>query len=358
MTHEVFPPLAGVTKIGVFRPNALGDFMFALPALHALRSAYPHADIVYLGRTWHAEFLTVRSGPVDRVVVVPPMPGMGQSAEAARDTDAAHFVFAMVEEGFDLVLQMYGGGRFANPLVKSFGARLTVGMQASDASPLDRSLAYGPWQNRRAQLLEVAALAGAARFHLGRELVATDADVAEAADALPGLEQARWVVIHPGASDARRRWSPARFAVVADVLAAEGLKIAVHGTADEAPLVRAVIGAMKAPAVDLSGVLSLSGLCGLLSRTALLVSNDTGPLHMALALGTPSVGIYWFGNLLESGPLRQQGHRAAVSSRIHCPVCGAENIRQRCPHNDSFVDDVSVEEVVEAALALLTAASD
>src|SRR5258708_31084265 len=67
----------GVRKIAVLRANALGDFILTLPALEALRAAYPHAEIVLLAKKWHAAFLANRPGPVDRVVVVPPYGGVG-----------------------------------------------------------------------------------------------------------------------------------------------------------------------------------------------------------------------------------------------------------------------------------------
>lgn len=131
-----------------------------------------------------------------------------------------------------------------------------------------------------------------------------------------------------------------------------GALIAVNGTAQEAAIVHEVIERMRYPAIDLGGQLTLPGLCGARERAALLVSNDTGPLHLALAIGTPCVGIHWLTNLIESGPLRQHGHSAALSTRIHCPVCGAENLKARCPHDASFVDDVPVEEVTDLAIAL------
>lgn len=67
--HKKVP---GVRRIAVLRANVLGDFIFALPALEALRAAYPQAEIVLLAKKWHATFLQGRPGPVDRVVAVPP----------------------------------------------------------------------------------------------------------------------------------------------------------------------------------------------------------------------------------------------------------------------------------------------
>lgn len=354
MNGWVLPLLPQVRKIALLRPSAVGDFVFALPALHALRHTFPYAEMVYVGRPWHAEFLAGRPGPIDRVVVLPPCPGVGTPADVEADPEPVRdFVRAMAEEAFDLALQIYGGGRYANPLIQEFGARVTIGLRAAGVPTLDRWVSFHPLQNRRLQLLEVAALAGAHTLPLERELEVTEKDRQEAARVLPPDPARPLVVIQPGASDPRRRWAPGRFAAVADRLAQAGAGIAVHGTAVESPLVRAVIEAMTAAAVDLSGRLSLSGLCGLLERAALLVANDTGPLHLALAIGTPSVGIYWLTNLVESGPLRQGRHWPALAVRIHCPVCGAENLTTRCPHDESFVDEVSVEEVADLALAAL-----
>ncbi|MES3023059.1 MAG: glycosyltransferase family 9 protein [Pseudomonadota bacterium] len=348
-------PLPGIKKIALLRPNAVGDFVFALPALHALRASYPGAEIVYIGRQWHADFLAGRPGPVDRVVVIPAVPGVGVPPDVEVDRDEVQaFVEAMVAERFDLAIQAFGGGQFSNPLIMGFRARCTVGLQASGAADLDRAVPYGRLCNSRLQLLEVAAGAGAQAWPFNwPELAVTDADRAAASRVLPAALRKPLVLLQPGASDARRRWPAARFAELADALADEGALIAINGAGDEAQLAGAIAAAMRAPSIDLAGKLALGGLCGVLERSALLVSNDTGPLHLALAIGTPGVGIYWLTNLIESGPLRQQGHRAAVSVRMHCPVCGAENLITRCAHDVSFVDDVSTEQVRACALALL-----
>ncbi|RSZ58399.1 glycosyltransferase family 9 protein [Massilia atriviolacea] len=347
-------PLADVRRIAVLRPNALGDFVFCLPALHALKQCYPAAQLTYIGLPWHAAFLAGRPGPVDEVALMPPYPGIGaggRDGDAARAADA--FVDRLRARRIDLAVQLFGGGRHANPFVRRLGARLAVGMCAADAEPLDRNVRHEGLVNRRLQLLEVAALAGAAAWPMRRELHVTADDLAQAARVLqPGSERPL-VLLQPGATDPRRRWPVARFAALGDLLAAEGALVAVNGSAQEAPLVRELIGAMRHPAIDLSGKTSLGALCGILARSALVVSNDTGPLHLALAIGTPAVGIYWLTNLVESGPLRQEGHRAAVALRVHCRVCGEENIKTRCAHDASFVDGVTQEEVNALALGLL-----
>jgi ADP-heptose:LPS heptosyltransferase len=260
----------------------------------------------------------------------------------------------MRAERFDIAAQMFGGGRYSNPLLTTFDARLTIGTRSDDAPPLERWVRYTVPNNRRLALLEVAALAGARSPPPGPELVVTAADRQEAASVVAACGGRALAVLQPGSSDPRRCWPTSAFAAVGDALVRAGAVVVVNGSAAEAPLVRSVIGQMRAPAVDLSGRLSLGGLCGLLDGAALLVSNDTGPLHLALAIGTPSVGIFWFTNLVDGTPLRQHLLRVALSLRLHCPVCGAENVRYRCPHDPSFVSDVPIGEVTEMALSLLS----
>src|SRR5437588_9553500 len=99
----------GVRKIAVLRANAIGDFIFTLPALEALRAAYPQSEIVLLAKKWHATFLQGRPGPVDRVVTVPPYPSVSEepgtpgtrhSLECTAELE--QFFEAMAQESFDL----------------------------------------------------------------------------------------------------------------------------------------------------------------------------------------------------------------------------------------------------------------
>jgi ADP-heptose:LPS heptosyltransferase len=353
------PParLEDVRKIAVLRPNAVGDFVFALPALHALKHSYPEAEIVLLGKAWHAGFLHGRPGPVDRVAVMPPVAGVGAPVDADCDGEEIdRFVDAMRAERFDIALQMFGAGHYSNPFLARMKARLSAGASADGAPALERWVPYCEPNNRRLALLEVAALAGAWLPLLPPalpELAVTDADRHEAAMALPPVAGERLAVLQPGSTDPRRCWPPERFAALGDRLVRAGMRVAVNGSAGEAALVESVVGGMREPAISLAGSLGLGGLCGLLERAALVVSNDTGPLHLALALGVPSVGIFWLTNLLEGMPLRQSGLRAALSLQTRCRVCGQDNIAARCPHDDSFVAEVSVDQVERLARSLL-----
>ena len=351
--RKEYPVEPGIRKILILRPNAVGDFVFALPALHALRHTYPEAYIVFIGKAWHADFLHERPGPVDEVIVMPAVPGVGAPPDAELDPEPGrHFVQRMRAETFDLAIQMYGGGGYSNPFINQLGARLTIGLKTSQAEPLDRWLPYGDFVNRRLEFLQVAALVGAAPPLLARELETIERDRLEASELLPPSPGERIVILHPGASDARRHWPAERFAQVGDALASRGATIVISATESERHLARTIMQHMRYSALDFTARMSLSGLCGLLERAVMIVSNDTGPLHLAFALNTPAVGIYWLTNLIEASPLRPHLLRSVMSVRVHCPVCGHDNRISRCPHDVCFVDDIPTEAVTAMALEL------
>lgn len=341
-----------VEKIAVLRANSLGDFIFALPALSALRWAYPGSEIVLLGAPWHAEFWDRRPGPVDRVQVVPALPGLRQPLDDDPGPEREEFFERARAERFDLAIQLHGGGANANPFVSALGARVTAGLRAEDAPPLDRWVRYVHYQPEVFRYLEVVSLVGARAVDWRPFLKPTRRDQTEALS-MAGAAEKR-VALHPGATDSRRRWPVERFAAVGDALAQAGAEVVVTGSAGEKALTRSVVEHMKADAVDLAGRLTLGGLAALYAECGVVVANDTGPLHLAAAVGAPTVGIFWVGNLINGAAMERTRHRALPSWTVNCPVCGQDATRTpRCPHDPPFVTDVPVEEAVQASLELL-----
>jgi ADP-heptose:LPS heptosyltransferase len=346
----------GVERIAVLRSNGIGDFVMVVPALEALRAAYPDAAITYLGTHWHPDLLDGRPGPWDRCTVVPLYPGVRGEDEATRDSsEVGDFFAAQQRERYDLALQLHGGGGNSNPFVRALGARVTAGSCDVDAAPLDRWIRYSYYQHEVHRFLEVVALVGAAPVSVEPALAVTDDD-RRAADAVLGTPIGPLVVVHPGASDARRRWLPESFAAVADSLADAGAEIVLvgHGPDDVAGAAR-IAAAMRATPLDLVDRLTLSAMTGVLSRARLVVGNDSGPRHLAAAVGTATVGVYWCGNMINAGPLTRARHRVGVSFRTACPACGADQGVARCPHDPSFVADVTVDEVLGFAQELYEA---
>jgi ADP-heptose:LPS heptosyltransferase len=345
----------GVRKIAVLRANALGDFMFTLPALDALHRTYPTAELVLLALSWHQTFLEHRPGPVNRVIVTPNYQGVSvQPGSEENPAEQDTFFIAMKDERFDLAVQVHGGGRYSNPFVRRLNARMTIGSKTPDAAPLDRCIPYLRFHPEVLRMLEVVSLAGAKMLNdVEPHIIVTKADLAESYRIVPQTTKPL-VILHPGATDPERVWPAERFATVGDAIAATGAQIIITGTESERNLVHEVAAGMRSDAWELAGRLSINGLTGLLARSQVVVSNDTGPLHLATAVGTATVGIYWCFNFVTIGPMTQARHRPAISWRLACPICGIDRARTSCEHHPSFVADIETEEVISSTLDLLT----
>ena len=137
---EPVTPLPGdVRRIVVLRGGGVGDFVFAMPALTALRAKFPGAKIDVIGEAWLGPFLHGRSGPVDGVVGIPPSIRRGlQSGVYDPESDLSAFVDEVSREPIDIAVQIHGGGRHSNPFVRRLHARLAVGLRTDDAVELDR----------------------------------------------------------------------------------------------------------------------------------------------------------------------------------------------------------------------------
>ena len=338
-----------VSRIAVLRGGGLGDLLFALPAIAALRAAYPDASVTVLGTPIHQDLAGSTSGPGYDVRILPYAEGVRPGPEDPAALEA--FFAEMQGEGFDLALQLHGGGRYSNPFLLRLGARHTVGTRTPDAARLERNLPYAYYQHEPLRALEVAGLAGAPPVGLEARLGPLERYAAPVEPLLGGGSAV--VVIHPGATDPRRRWPARNFGEVAAACAADGGRVLVVGTRDEQELAAAVVEAASSPrVVSLAGELELGALAALLAAASVLVGNDSGPRHLAQALGTPTVGLYWAGNLINAGPLGRSRHRVHLSWLTHCPECGADVTQigwtaPRCPHESTLLAGISAGDVYQ-----------
>lgn len=162
------------------------------------------------------------------------------------------------------------------------------------------------------------------------------------------------IVVHPGANWAHKRWSPERFAQAADHLAQRpGRLIALTGAPEDQPLIDKIRSLMSARALILAGRTTVPQMAACLSRAALLVSNDTGVMHLAAAVGCPVVALYGPTSPAMVGPLGDPSRTRVIHHAASCP-----NIPCYRPEHPGHpgMDAISVEEVVDASERLLDAA--
>jgi ADP-heptose:LPS heptosyltransferase len=351
----VLEPFEDVRKIAVLRGGGLGDVLFSVPALESLAAAYPEATLTLLGTEAHAALFRGRPGPVHRVEPLPFAHGVRPGPEDPQAV--ALFQQRMRAEQFDLAVQLHGGGRYSNPFLLELSARHTVGTRTEDAAPLERSIPYLYYQHEVLRALEVVGLAGAAPAALQPELE----PLADEEALLTGLlddGRPSLVTIHPGATDQRRRWPASYFGEVAASAADDGCQVLVVGDPSDVALADEVVGRGReragsdngASISSVAGQLRLDELSAVLRASDVMLGNDSGPRHLAQAVGTPTVGIYWVGNLIMAGPMGRTLHRVHMSWMTRCPVCAADVTQvgwtaERCPHEFSLTQEIRAEDV-------------
>ena len=346
-------PLTDVRRIAVLRANGLGDYIVGEPALAALRAAYPDAEITLLGAAHTVALLEDRPSPVDRVLVVPPVAGVrvGSAVPDATEDEIEAWAAERRAEGYDLAVQLHGGGGNSNRLLLRLGATTTVGAATPDAPKPDRWVPYTSFQHDTVRWLEVVGAVGAPPVRLEPELTVTEADRAASIEAVPETDEPL-VVVHPGATDPRRCYPEDRLGRIARALADRGARVVVVGGAPEAAKVAEVARGFGGPVETVVGDLSLPGLVGLLDRADLLLANDSGPRHIAGAVGTATVAVFTYANLADVAPLTRARHRVLVSWHGGCRVCGRRVLDGWCDHGVSATHDVPEAAVREAAIEL------
>jgi ADP-heptose:LPS heptosyltransferase len=335
-------------NIAVFRTLQLGDLLCLVPALRTLRHAAPNAKITLIGLPWAETFATRFNKYIDDFLMFPGFPGLPES-EPKINLIPEFFATAQQRQ-FDFAFQLHGSGSLSNPITMALGAARTAGFYRPDAYCPDHEY-FIPWSHTEheiTQYLRLLEFLGAPTNNKSLEFPLQDIDyqaLRKGAQFRP--QPGSYVCIHPGARLQSRRWLPKRFAYVADGLANQGLQVVLTGSAEERPIVDAVLHEMRAPAIDMCGRTELGSLAALIAGARMLVSNDTGISHIAAAVATPSVIVCSGSDPQRWAPLDRKRHRVLYAA-VPCRPC-AHTI---CPIGHPCAENVSAEKVLNEALRL------
>jgi len=346
---------ANVERIAIFRALQLGDMLCCVPALRALRRAYPQAHIALIGLPWAQSFVERYAHLMDELIVFPGAVGFPEQEET--DAHLPSFYDAMRARRFDLAVQLHGSGGVANDIVEALHARTNAGFLKPDEAP--RAGVFIPWPDDLQEVARYNALMQALGIDARDtqlEIPLTQEDKREC-DALIeryDLDTGRLVLVHAGAQLPSRRWPAERFAQVAAALASDGWQVALTGSTGEAAITAGIAASIAAirgvDAVDLAGKTSLGALAALVGRARLTVCNDTGLSHVAAAMRTRSVVIASGSDTRRWAPLDHERHRVLADY----PPCRPCAFRE-CPYGHPCALNVSVAQVLDVARTQLPA---
>jgi heptosyltransferase II len=330
-------------KILIRAPNWVGDAVLAIPALKALRSHFPDAEITLLVRPWVAGLFT--SAPfIDKVWA---------EAKPATLSDWTRITKNIRSFRYDLALLLPNS--FESALMM-FLARVPrrIGY-ATDGRTWMLTNSIAPAPGFRHQVHYYLDLAKVLEADAEPPSITIEATPEERANARKLLEaegvprNAPFMVLNPGAAyGSAKRWDENRFAAVADTLVGEmHLAVALIGSENERPIAEKICGRMSNPSAVVTGKTSLETLIGVIAESSLMVTNDSGPMHIAAALGVPTVAI--FGSTDERVTAPFGGRTRVVKNPVECSPC----LLRECPIDHRCMKGVSVEDVCRAARDVL-----
>ena len=330
-----------MTSFLIVRLGSLGDVIHAIPAAAALRAAFAGARIDWLVDPRYVELLNLVEG-IDRRI---PVDTRGSNAALAGTLRECRRI------GYDATFDFQGLVKSA-ALARFAGARKTFGFtRAHLREPAARFLytdTVDPGDVRHVihkNLRLVQAIgADVSRVSFPITLPRTAAvDVTSRAG--------EYALINPGAAWPNKRWPAARFGALAARLFEEhGIASIVLWGPGEESLGKEVVAA-AAGSATLSPPTSIVDLFGLARGSRLMVSGDTGPLHIAAAVGTPVVALFGPTDPARNGPWDPRDE--VVSRMAHC-IC---HYRRTCRRSAQCIEDISVEEVTAAARRRLVTVS-
>jgi heptosyltransferase-2 len=315
------PRGGGVVVVRV--PNWIGDAVLALPAVAALADHFSDRDVIVLARGSVAPLFVGLPGIAEIVRVSGD--GAGRLVSARKAMLGARPELGVVfPHSFGTAVELAVGG--ARELWGYGGLLRRIVLDV--ALPLR-------WLRRRHRWEAYALLAAAVtgrpvreRYPLARapgDVAAADALFAEAG--LQPRDGVPLVGLVPGAHAPSRRWPSARFVELASRLGRDGARVVVFGSAAESELAARVATAASPTATDWSGRTPLPVLAECFRRLDFLVTNDTGPMHLAAAVGTPLLDLCGAANEVVTGP-RGPGSEVVVRP-IHCRPC----VKNTCAYN-------------------------
>jgi heptosyltransferase-1 len=323
------PPLTELSprRIAIIKPSALGDIVHSLPVLTAIRERFSTAHITWVVNRAYASLL---NGHPHLDAVLPYERGSRRDVSAAV-VSVLRLGRRLHAERFDLVLDLQCLFR-TGLMAAATGAVRRVGLSTAreGAAHFYTDIVPDEWSAHAVdRYWRVAAALGAGdgpkQFHVPLDPAA----VAWTAEQLAGFPRP-WLVVGVGARWLTKRWPPEHFAALVNATQQQFGGTAIFiGTPDEAELSRATIAACGYAGerlVDLSGHTTLPQLAAVLAAADVVLANDTGPLHLAAALGRPVVAPYTCTDARRHGPYTSMA--GAVSTTV---ACRASYVRQ-CNH--------------------------
>ncbi|MHB8121799.1 MAG: glycosyltransferase family 9 protein [Desulfuromonadaceae bacterium] len=329
-------PFQSPGHVLLIRPGGIGDAVLLASLINAIKNKYPHICITILAEQRNAAVFSFIAG-VDKVFRYDSPNELIQTLlgkyDVVIDTEQWHHLSALVAR---LVRALIKIGFDTNERRRMFTHAIEYDHDAYEADnfiSLLKPLGIDCPRDVEAPTLSVPLQAACRADELLKELCAEI-----------------FIVIFPGASIPEKRWGADNFRQVAKMLSIFGIKIVVVGGKEDRRQGEVIVGGGLG--VNLVGLTSLPETAAVIQKSSLLLSGDSGVLHIAVGLGIPTVSLFGPGNAKKWAP-RGERH-IVINKELPCSPCTVFGTTPPCPNNNRCMSDITVDEVVNAVTMLLT----
>jgi len=330
-------PPSIISSILLIRPGGIGDAVLLAPAISSVKKAYHQARITILAERRNAGVFSLVP-EVDEVLCYDQprefLHALRGRYDVVIDTEQSHRLSAVV-------------ARFASAPVK-------IGFDTNERRRMFTNQI--PYSHDDYEAVSFAHLLNplgveAGVVAMGKPfLLVPDAASAKAADLLELLHNGIFVTIFPGASIAERRWGAERFRRVAEMLSVFGIRTVVVGGREDQQQGEVIAGGGLG--LNLAGLTSLAETAAVIQKSSLLLSGDSGVLHIGVGLGVPTVSLFGPGRANKWAP-RGERH-IVINKELPCSPCTTFGTTPPCQNKTKCMSDITVDEVVNVVTMLLT----
>lgn len=324
-----------IFSILLIRPGGIGDAVLLVPAIQALKEKFPDARITVLAERRNSAVFKL-CPVVDKILLY----------------DRPSELLRAVLDAYDVTIDTEQWHRLSAVVARMTHAPVLIGYATNERSRLfSHRIQYSHEEYEAVSFLNlIAPLNVQSAFVTKRFLVVPEISAAAVSEHLADLGSSSFVTIFPGASIPERRWGTDRFRKVAERISVSGLKVVVVGGKEDQSQGEAIVS--DGLGLNLAGRTSLAETAAVIDKSALLVSGDSGVLHIAVGLGKPTVSLFGPGRAKKWAP-RGDRH-IVINKELSCSPCTTFGTTPACPINARCMSDITVDEVVNAVKMLLT----
>jgi heptosyltransferase-1 len=321
--------------------GSIGDVTLALPLANRLRRGYPQAHITWAVEPLSAPLLAQQPA-VDETIVFDRPQGVPAFLRFLREVRAARADLTL-----DLQRHLKSGivSRASNASMR-LGFHRWNGREGNWLFNTHRLDPMPHLTPKLQQFLRFADWLGVEEAPVTFELRLTEAEERQVGELLAGVPSP-FVAAIVGASWESKLWFPDRMAAVSDALAGRGVGVVLLGGPADAQFAQAVVAAARMPVLNLTGCISLRDVIGILQRARVAFGPDTGPMHIAAAVGTPVISLWGATSPARSAPWGSESR--VITGTAVCSPC----YWRHCPIGRLCMQSISVETVVASVAAEL-----